>query len=117
MFKGFNRTEILKAKYRKEISSWNWTGLKADCEKAEPTVDIFSDDYPNGKTYMTFIGTVFVIMPSGKYYMPWTTNQTKHDVEKDTAFGEVLDEIASDHGLFVTSGEGSASDLFVGYSK
>lgn len=117
MYKGFNRHEVLKKKYKAEILSWNWNGLKEDCETSEPVTDIFGEDYPNDKIYSTFVGTVFAIMPSGKYYMPWTTNQTKHDVEKDSAFEEVLTEVAENHGMFVFNGEGDPCDLFVGYSK
>jgi len=113
MYKGFNRHEILKVKYRKEISGWDWNGLKRNCDNSEPS----NDDCLDTKTYSTYVGSILGVMPSGKYYMPWTTNQTKHDVEKDTAFWEVLEEVAESYGLYVFSGEGSATDLFVGYNK
>ena len=109
MYKGFNRHEVLKEDYKKDISSWDWDGLKFDCE------DYGTSDDPDETILSTFLGTVFAIMPSGKFYMPWTTNQTKHDIERDGAFYDALEEIAESHNMFIFSGEGDPCDLFVGF--
>lgn len=41
---------------------------------------------------LCFIGTITSLSPSGKIYAPWTTNQTKEDVDNDQQFWEELDE-------------------------
>jgi len=53
-------------------------------------------------------------MPSGKYYMPWTSNQSRIDEEKDSVFIEALEKSLEDVGLYLTSGEGDPCDLLVG---
>ena len=117
MHKGFDRHEIMKEDYIKNISSWDWDGLKKACENSEPFADLFNMDDQDSLIYSCFIGTVFAIMPSGKFYMPWTTNQTKHDWEKDSAFYDALEEVADNHGMFVFHGEGDPCDMFIGYCK
>ena len=111
MFEGFNRHEVLYDSYLKTIESWDWGGLKKDCENSEPY-----DDFGGCIVYPCFIGTVFQIMPSGKYYMPWCSNQTKHDVERDAAFYDAMEFFAEKHGLFVFSGD-DPCDLFVGFTE
>lgn len=82
----------LKRKYTKEIKSWNWKEIeKESC----------------------FLGTVFSIMPSGKYYMPWAnSNVTESEAYRDEVFMEVLEEIAHKHGGYIEAGEGDPCDLF-----
>jgi len=59
-----------------------------------------------------YIGTVFNIMPSGKYYTGWTSNQNWVDVVKDTYFRQKLEEKLNDLGFWLESGEGSSTDMF-----
>lgn len=67
-----------------------------------------------GDSYQSFfIGTVFSIFPSGKYYMPWTTNQTEEDVELDAEFKELVEEWLGERNMWLESGEGNPCDLFV----
>ena len=73
-------SEKLYHRYREEISDWNWEGIKKDA-----LTNCYVDEYElkYDEPYIiasTFIGTVFALYPSGKYYMPWTTNQTVRDV-------------------------------------
>lgn len=63
----------------------------------------------------TFLGTVFALMPSGKYYTSWANgNVTEAEAIDDEAYMEALKAVASEHGLIVMSGEGDPCDLFVG---
>ena len=74
--------------------------------------DIRSDEDGNMiESY--YVGTLFNIMPSGKYYMPWTSNQTWSDIVKDTYFSEKLEEKLDDLSMWLESGEGCSTDLFV----
>lgn len=70
------------------------------------------DDNSGNKVGHSFLGTVFALMPSGKFYMPWTTNQTEEDVEKDAKFGEALFKVAEEHRMFIENGEDDPCDLF-----
>lgn len=102
----FDRHEILKAHYAKEINSWNWSAVKKNYETYDR----------DGDTYGTqFIGSVQGNTPSGKIYAFWTTNQTKADVTRDEAWWAALEEIAHSHGCFVESGEGSGDGIFVSW--
>jgi hypothetical protein len=97
-----------REKYRKGlIEDTNFDGLKVDC------LDNVFEDCGEQRAE-TFLGTVFAIMPSGKYYMPWTSNQTRIDEEKDSVFMEALESILEENGLYLTSGEGDPCDMMVG---
>lgn len=60
-----------------------------------------------------YIGSVFRWAPSGKYYMPWTTNQTESDVDKDERFWEAVETWLSARGMWTESSEGDPCDIFV----
>ncbi len=104
----FDRYEILTKNYISEIESWNWDKI---LKEAKSNAVLSDDDQIEG---LCWLGTVFGIYPSGKFYMPWTTNQTRSDVIKDECFHEALEEVAGRYGLFITSGEGDACDIFAG---
>ena len=104
MFKGFNRNEILKAKYREKIESWDWDGLKRDLREK---------GYIDEEYQSLFLGTVFSLTPSGKYYTEWTLNQNKHDTERDRAFFEALKEKAEKDDMFIENGEDPCDILLV----
>ena len=88
--------------YKSQIMSWDWGKIVADCKKEE--------SYDGAK--WEYLGSCLNIAPSGKYYMPWTSNQTAEDERKDSAWYQALDEVAAKHGGFISSGEGDATDLF-----
>ena len=77
-----------------------------------PDMDLYIDDM-GCLVESIYIGSVFQIMPSGKYYMPWTTNQTWRDVVMDAHFMEMLEARCEYFGLCVTFGEGCSTDMFV----
>ena len=68
---------------------------------------------PDGRARCVYIGSVMLLTPSGKYYMPWTTNQTDEDMERDSTFWEHADKIADGLGCWIESGDGSPTDVFL----
>lgn len=48
-----------------------------------------------------WIGSTIGIMPSGKVYTFWTSNQTDEDVNRDQCFNDALEEIAEEQGVYV----------------
>ena len=99
--------EAKREEYSEEISQWNFAELKTDC--LDNTFEDCGD-----KRAETFLGSVLSIMPSGKYYMPWTSNQSRLDQEKDSVFLEVLESTLEENGLYLTSGERDPYDVLVG---
>lgn len=91
----------------------DWTAVK----KIMATED-WQDDYDGQQIRMVFLGTVFNLMPSGKYYMPWAcSNVTDEEAEQDEAFMEQLETEADEHGYFITEGEGDPCDLFAAETR
>jgi len=97
-------------RYEADIRKWDWAGLKADALR-NPTEDI---DGRGDVYYQTFLGTVFAIMPSGKYYMLWAcSNVSEEEASADEEFMEALEKVAEEHGMWVESGEGDPCDMFL----
>jgi len=63
-------SEQLKEEYLKEISSWDWKSIKKEAIENyhEYKGDKIEGEEPIGQC---FLGTVFNLTPSGKYYMPF----------------------------------------------
>lgn len=73
------------------------------------------DKYNNSETRRIFIGTVFSLMPSGKYYVPWACgNVTEEEAAKDEEWQEQATNELATINCWLTSGEGDPCDLFVG---
>ena len=89
------------------------------------------------KIQLVFLGTVFALAPSGKYYMPWACNNLtvcpecqgelskvdtcdhchglgSREAYEDSVFYEYLNEYAEQHDCWIMSGEGDPCDLFLG---
>jgi hypothetical protein len=60
-----------------------------------------------------YIGSCFIIYPSGKYYMPWSSNVTEAEALADEITREYLEKELDKHGIWLESGEGSSEDLFI----
>ena len=96
-------------RFRTEIMhSWEWESIKDHGMEIESYDD----------TYMTvFLGTVFQIMPSGKYYTIWAmSNASLADHVLDSAYHEALETIAESFGGWIESGEGDPCDLFFSWN-
>lgn len=65
----------------------------------------FEDEQVN----LIYLGTVFSLMPSGKLWAVFTTNQTVEDVAMDSTFIRILEG----RGILLISGEGSSADVYV----
>ena len=90
--------EKLEEKYKKEIlERFNWENIKEEMNEHEGKV---------------FIGSVFSMFPSGKFYMPWTTNQSAKGVLKDEVFSDVLDEILSEKDMWWENSEADPCNIF-----
>lgn len=91
--------------------------IALDCVKllAKPGADCLQWDSENDDGWIArdFVGTVFALSPSGKYYQPWTTNQTEDDEEQDGVFWETFEETLSENGCWHESGECDPCDVFV----
>jgi hypothetical protein len=99
---------------RNEIESWDWQGIVDNALSDNPISDGMNDT----PYYATFIGTVFAIMPSGKYYTPWAcSNVDMEEAARDEIFREELESVAEEHGGWIESGEGDPCDLFFGICK
>ncbi len=93
-------------------TGFNWDSIKKEMEKQPWSMAPESDDAAMRAVYLGQM-----INPSGKYYMPWTTNQTDEDVDVDTAFWEKMNEEAEAAGYSMTSGEGDPTDSYVAEYK
>lgn len=83
-----------------------------DWEVAE-SEDNYHEGYPDTcEAY--FLGTVFAIMPSGKYYTAWAnSNVTDQEAYQDQHMMDFLEEFAGIHNCWIESGMGDPCDLFL----
>jgi len=89
----------------------DWEYVRLELSLAEPCYDELNDI----TTKEVFLGTVMTLVPSGKYYMPWAcSNVTEEEAEKDREWWEAAEAEAEEHGLYITSNEGCATDIMVG---
>lgn len=101
--------------YESEIREWDWKKIKQDAiTEAKHSVDTDTDERTDDGELIgySFLGTVFDLAPSGKYYMPWTSNQTDEDIDEDAKFYEALDDVAEANGMYIENGEDDPCDLF-----
>lgn len=95
--------------YYADISAWDWTEIKSNAQ-SNVTIDPYDGKGLYGTSYL---GSVFAIMPSGKYYTAYARlNVTKRETRLDEIYFEALEHIASEYGLWIESGEGDPCDLF-----
>jgi len=83
---------------------------KRDLKDAEPYESPGADE----PLKAIFIGTVFNLCPSHKYYQPFAcSNVTDEEAEEDAAWFAQADEELDTIGAWLDSGEGDPCDLFV----
>lgn len=93
--------------------------------------DNLTEAWDGRPVYAVYIGTVFSVMPSGKYYMPWACSNIEkcnrckgkgckfcgylgsREAWEDQVMSEALDKYAGKYNAWVESSEGSATDLFL----
>lgn len=94
-------------KYYKQIEAWDWGKIIKEA-KSNPV-----KDYPNILHGYAFLGTVFSLFPSGKYYTPFAcANITEEEAEEDELYSEALETLAGKHGGWIDPGEGDPCDIF-----
>lgn len=107
--------------YKHQIMDWDWDKIVADAkENADHVVTPHRFDLPectegcddDGHVGSSYLGSVMSLTPSGKFYMPWTTNQTADDVERDQRWFTALEAVASKYDGWIESGEGDPTDLY-----
>jgi hypothetical protein len=89
--------------------------LKLEVVKKELDEGEIFYDRDNDTLYQSYyLGTVFNIMPSGKYYMPWAcSNVTEEEAQKDEDFREKMEEELETINAYLTCGEGDPCDMIV----
>jgi hypothetical protein len=107
----------LKAMYREQINAeYNWDKIKEQIDAAEPQEDEFLFD-ADCYYKCIFIGTVFNMTPSGKFYVPFArSNVTDKEGLKDEIWRETMEEILEEHDLYMMNGEGCSTDIFFCYN-
>jgi hypothetical protein len=85
--------------YKPEIRKWGWPMIKV---RAKANVFLSKDDELHESAW---IGTTIGVMPSGKVYTFWTSNQTVEDVNRDRHFSEALEAVFNEHGMFTSWNE------------
>jgi len=96
--------------YKRDIENWDWPGLIADLQAQ----DTSPFEFDQIETESTFIGTVFALAPSGKYYVPYAShNVTDAQIDDDTAFYRALDDVAESQGCFIENGPDPCDILLV----
>ena len=98
--------------YLEEIRAWDWDKIKALALTNYDDESDYFDQHDGERVGSCLLGTVFDLAPSGKYSMPWTSNQTDEDVSEDEKFYDALDKVAEEQGMFIESGEGDPCDIF-----
>ena len=89
------------------------------------------EDWEGNKIKSYFLGTVFCLYPSGKYYMPFACSNVElcpkckgegcdfcghlgsREAFEDSVFTENLEHYASKHNCWIQSGEGNPCDVFL----
>jgi len=107
-----NVYDILFQKYTAEIESqFNWEGIHAELDVGEFLAD--QECEGDDPISLMYVGSVFNLTPSGKYYMPWAcSNVTSKEALKDECWFEALNSVLEAHGLWSQSGEGDPCDVF-----
>lgn len=108
--------------YKARIMGWNWAAIVDDTKRGAENhgLDIRDGNSPecgegcdlDGHAASTYLGSVMSLAPSGKFYTPWTTNQTADDVERDGRWYAALEAVATKMGGWIENGDGDPTDLY-----
>jgi hypothetical protein len=97
-------------KYDAKVNELDWDALKEDALRPENT---YFDESSAKYIGCSFLGSVMVLTPSGKFYTPWAcSNVTEDEAHEDEDYWEALERIAADHDGWIESGEGDPTDIF-----
>jgi len=115
-----------------DTTGFKWEAIAADAVKAEPV-----ETEPGTFQVSVYLGTVFSVFPSGKFYTPFANSNVevceecartdvpcdtlapcnlesgKHcEACQDASFSKMLDAEAERAGFWIENGEGDATDIF-----
>lgn len=92
------------------MSDINWPEVRKHMDHLDWEECTFD---PDQEARWAFLGTVFSLYPSGKYYTPYAcSNVTPEEAEADAEWLEQQEQEAVKYGLTIESGEGDPCDLF-----
>jgi hypothetical protein len=108
------------------------TGIDWESVVAELSSQEWEDVELGIQERQVFLGTVFALYPSGKYYTPWACSNLdpcedcggkgcdecggigSREAHEDETFRETLEAEAEERGLWIAGGEGDPCDIFAG---
>ena len=100
--------------WKSEVESAAHDFIASIAESGFEIAESWAMDEPYETQYM---GSVFTVTPSGKYYMPWAnSNVNIIEAAKDSMFYEIVERELDKLGYWLESGEGDPCDLFVSRS-
>lgn len=96
----------------------NHMELKLDFEVIRKELEVQKwETYPycaEQKFRSVYIGTVFSLLPSGKYYTCFAnSNVSEEDAQRDEKWYELVDLKLSEFDAYIQHGDGDPCDLFV----
>ena len=92
-------------------SDFSWLEIQEECNDNTES----DPDNPGEWVGRSYLGTVFEIMPSGKYWTVWASgNVDRIEQIQDSAYMEALESVADNYGLWIESGDGDPCDLYAG---
>ena len=97
---------FFEKKYKDEIENWDWASIVEESKE-----NCFIDE-ENNIIASVYLGSVFSIYPSGKYWTFFTTNATLKERLKDSRFDEALNSVADFYNGFIVRGEGDPTDVY-----
>lgn len=100
------------------IRGWASENVEPSASSPDDLLDIDlirQEAYPDEEGIARYyLGTVFSLTPSGKYYMPWAcSNVTDKEAEADSDWWDALDSYLEKFNMWSESGEGDPCDIFV----
>lgn len=106
--------KLAKHYARKICKDWKWIQLHRTLNAQDPDARLHCDftDEPT-QWYGIYIGKVYDHAPSGKYWMPWASNQTVKDELKDEVFFSVFQSILQGQDLYLHYGDGDPTDMYI----
>lgn len=87
-----------------EVANYKKLAMKDDPEETEDGIFV----------YREYLGTVFSLYPSGKYYQPFACgNVSETEAEWDSNWFETLEKHLNKYDAWIESGEGDPCDLHI----
>ena len=99
------------------LSQWEgqFKAIRRICKDIEKTGEFVKDgDMDDEPYYCSYIGTVFNVTPSGKYYVPFaSSNVSVKEAAIDQFWYEEYEKILEEENCWHGNGEGDPCDMFI----